>query len=446
MHFIYKDDNMSPYFPRDLFPKSEYEVNALTHAEEIRKLREKLNLSQREVASLLGYNHRTIIRWESGKSRPKIATVEYLRDLVSKKEPRVQAGKPSFRFIDLFAGIGGMRLGFEAAGGKCVFTSEWDPGAQKTYEANFHGDHPFAGDIREVRPDDVPSYDILVAGFPCQPFSIAGVSKKNALGRPHGFLCETQGTLFFEVARLLEAHRPSAFVLENVKNLVNHDKGNTFRVILRTLREELGYSVQYRVIDAKGWVPQHRERIFIVGFQKDNGFSFENLEFPDTFRGPTLGTILHPEDGSESKEPPYTIEDIGRVSEKYTLSDKLWKYLQDYAAKHQAKGNGFGFGLFGPDDVARTLSARYYKDGSEILIRRKEGNPRRLTPRECARLMGFDRPDRPPFRIPVSDTQAYKQFGNAVVVPVVETVARGMLPFLESDSWEHQPVFSWRTG
>ena len=248
------------------------------------------------------------------------------------------------------------------------------------------------------------------------------------------------------MARLLEAHRPPVFVLENVKNLVNHDKGNTFKVILGTLRDELGYSVHYRVIDAKGWVPQHRERIFIVGFREENGFSFDNLEFPDTFRGPTLSRILHPEDGSELAESPYTIGNMAMVSEKYTLSDRLWQYLQDYAAKHQAKGNGFGFGLFGPDDVARTLSARYYKDGSEILIRRREGNPRRLTPRECARLMGFDRPGQPPFRIPVSDTQAYKQFGNAVVVPVVETVAKGILPFLETDTSETAPLFSWKTG
>lgn len=413
-------------------------MNAYT---EIRELREKLNFSQREIASLLGYSHRTIVRWESGKSKPRNATFEYLRELVSKKEPTAQEGKPLFRFIDLFAGIGGMRLGFEGAGGKCVFTCEWNPEAQKTYEANFPGDHPFAGDIREVHPEDVPPYDILVAGFPCQPFSIAGVSKKNALGRPHGFLCETQGTLFFEVARLLEAHRPPVFVLENVKNLVNHDKGNTFRVILKTLREELGYSVHTRVIDAKGWVPQHRERIFIVGFRSDNGFLFENLDIPDTLFGPRLSAILHPEDGSEPAEPPYTIGDKGTISEKYILSDRLWQYLQGYAAKHQAKGNGFGFGLFGPNDVARTLSARYYKDGSEILIRQEGRNPRRLTPRECARLMGFDRPGRTPFRITVSDTQAYKQFGNAVVVPVVETVARGILPFLENSSWEQAPLF-----
>jgi len=418
----------------------------LISVEEIKKLREKLNLSQREIATLLGYNHRTIIRWESGKSHPKKATIEYLRDLVSKKEPKTEDVKPSFRFIDLFAGIGGMRRGFEAAGGQCVFTCEWDQGARKTYEANFRGGHPFAGDIREVRSQDIPSYDILVAGFPCQPFSIAGVSKKNALGRPHGFHCETQGTLFFEVARLLEAHRPAAFLLENVKNLVNHDKGNTFRVILKTLKEELGYSVHWKVIDARSWVPQHRERIFIVGFRADTGFSFDNLDLENMLPPPTLKSILHPENGSEPEEPPFTLGENGAVSDKYTLSDKLWKYLQDYAAKHQAKGNGFGFGLFGPEDVARTLSARYYKDGSEILIRQAGKNPRRLTPRECARLMGFDRPGKHPFKIIVSDTQAYKQFGNSVVVPVVETIANGIVPWLEMESWKKQPLFAWKTG
>ncbi len=416
----------------------------MTGSEEIRKLREKLNLSQRQIASLLGYNHRTIIRWESGKSRPKKATLQYLEKMIREREPVGQERKRSFRFIDLFAGIGGMRLGFEAAGGECVFTCEWNPEARKTYEANFPCNHPVSGDIRDVRSQDIPPYDVLVAGFPCQPFSIAGVSKKNALGRPHGFHCETQGTLFFEVARLLEAHKPPAFVLENVKNLVSHDRGNTFRVILKTLREELGYSVHFRVIDARRWVPQHRERIFIVGFRTENGFSFDDLEMPVPSLGPVIGSILHPEDGSEPPEAPYTVGVTASVAEKYVLSARLWKYLQDYAARHKAKGNGFGFGLVGPGDVARTLSARYYKDGSEILVARKDSNPRRLTPRECARLMGFDRPGRPHFRIPVSDTQAYKQFGNAVVVPVVETVANGILPYIERDSWVENPLFSWK--
>ena len=335
----------------------------------------------------------------------------------------------SFSFIDLFAGIGGMRLGFEAAGGDCIFTSEWNSKSQETYRANFGG-HEIAGDITCMEAADVPPHDVLLAGFPCQPFSIAGVSKKNALGRPHGFLCEAQGTLFFDVARILDFHRPKAFLLENVKNLVSHDRGNTFRVIRATLEEELGYSITARVMDAKGLVPQHRERILIAGFRDPLGFDLEGLTIPDSATGPTLRSILHPEDGSEAPEPPYTEGEMAKVAEKYTLTPRLWAYLQDYAAKHRAKGNGFGFGLVGPDDTARTLSARYYKDGSEILIRRAEGSPRRLTPRECARLMGFDAADRSPFVIPVSDTQAYRQFGNAVVVPLVELVAKAMAPFV----------------
>lgn len=317
----------------------------------------------------------------------------------------------NFRFIDLFAGIGGLRRGFDAIGGRCVFTSEWNKYAQLTYQANYHDgeDHIMAGDITTIAATDIPEHDVLLAGFPCQPFSIAGVSKKNALGRKHGFACETQGTLFFDVARIIAHHRPRVILLENVKNLVNHDKGNTFRVIRDTLEEELGYHTHFKVIDAKPFVPQHRERIFIVGFRDKNDFSFDSLVLPDPHLGPKLKTILHPEDES--------------ISEKYTLSDILWRYLQSYAEKHRAAGNGFGFGICGPDDVARTLSARYYKDGSEILIRQRDKNPRRLTPRECSRLMGFDKPGQSNFKIPVSDTQAYKQFGNAVVVPVVEALA-----------------------
>lgn len=341
-----------------------------------------------------------------------------------------QARLPAFRFIDLFAGIGGLRLAFEAAGGTCVFTSEWDQNSRKTYQANFPCDHPPAGDIREVAAADVPAHDVLVAGFPCQPFSIAGVSKKNALGRPHGFRCDTQGTLFYEIERIVRAHRPAALFLENVKNLVNHDRGRTFAVILDVLKKQLGYTVKFRIIDGKSWVPQHRERIFIAAFRSDVGFSFDDMAVPDPLAGPRLKTILHGEDGFEAAEPPYTVGKTATVSEKYTLSDKLWRYLQDYAAKHKAKGNGFGFGLVGPGDVARTLSARYHKDGSEILVAQPGKNPRRLTPRECARLMGFDAPGRPLFRIPVSDTQAYRQFGNSVVVPAAAAAARHMAPFI----------------
>ncbi len=337
-----------------------------------------------------------------------------------------------FRFIDLFAGIGGLRVGFEAIGGVCVFTSEWNKFSQETYRANFpDDDHEIAGDITQIDEADVPEHDVLLAGFPCQPFSIAGVSKKNALGRAHGFADETQGTLFFDVVRILRHHQPRAFLLENVKNLLSHDKGNTMRVILHAL-DELGYEVDYRVIDAQNWLPQHRERIFISGFRRGipTNFTMEDVEVP-VGRKHVLSEILHPEDGSEVAEPPFTVGQSAKVADKYTLTPKLWDYLQRYAAKHKAAGNGFGFGLRGPGDVARTLSARYYKDGSEILIAQGDGIPRRLTPRECARLMGFDRSgSNRPWVIPVSDTQAYRQFGNAVAAPVATAVASAMAPWL----------------
>jgi DNA (cytosine-5)-methyltransferase 1 len=341
-------------------------------------------------------------------------------------------GVHSFKFIDLFAGIGGLRRGFDAIGGKCVFTCEWDKHSQQTYRANFpDDDHGIWGDIRQLKEQDIPQHDVLLAGFPCQSFSIAGVSKKNALNRPHGFACETQGTLFFEIQRILAYHRPKAFLLENVKNLVNHDKGRTFAVIRDVLENQLGYTIQFKILDAKSWLPQHRERIFIVGFRTDQGFSFDDLQIPDVLKGPTLKTILHPENGEEAPEKPFTDGNIGRVSDKYTLTDKLWAYLQAYAQKHKAAGNGFGFGLFTSEGIARTLSARYHKDGSEILISRGDWrNPRRLTPRECARLMGFDGPGESNFRIPVSDTQAYRQFGNSVAVPAVKAVAELMKPYI----------------
>jgi len=320
-----------------------------------------------------------------------------------------------------------MRLGFEARGGECVFTSEWDEYSRKTYKANLPTDkHPLAGDITKVMAEEIPDHDVLLAGFPCQPFSVAGVSKKNALGRPHGFACETQGTLFFDVARILDAKRPRAFLLENVKNLVSHDKRKTFRIIRNTL-EELGYRISYRILDGGHFVPQHRERILIAGFREPTGFSWDAAPLP-VYGAQRLRHVLHAEDGSERDvdEGRY-LDTHGRVHEKYVLSDKLWAYLQGYAEKHRAKGNGFGCSVFAADDIARTLSARYYKDGSEILIARGEGrNPRRLTPRECARLMGF--PDS--FRIPVSDTRAYKQFGNSVVVPLIRYAAELMQPWI----------------
>ncbi len=339
----------------------------------------------------------------------------------------------SFKFIDLFAGIGGLRRGFEGLGGKCVFTCERDLNSQRTYRANFpDDDHEIAGDIKQVREAEVPAHDVLLAGFPCQPFSIAGVSKKNALGRPHGFRDAAQGTLFFDVARIIDYHRPAAFLLENVKNLRSHDGGRTFDVIMRTLREELGYHVQFRILNAQGLVPQHRQRIFLAGFRDRTEFDIERIGIPAAEAGPKLSSILHPEDGSEEAEPPYTEGDKAAVSAKYVLTEKLWEYLRNYAEKHRAAGHGFGFGLCGPDDAARTLSARYYKDGSEILIRHPM-RPRRLTPRECARLMGFDTRAadgrwNPAFQIPVSDTQAYRQFGNAVVVPLVARIASKMVP------------------
>jgi len=316
--------------------------------------------------------------------------------------------KPKFKFIDLFAGIGGIRLAFQNQGGKCVFTSEWDKFAKKTYDANF-GEVPF-GDITKIKENEIPEHDLLVAGFPCQPFSIAGVSKKNSLGRNHGFLDETQGTLFFDVARIIKHKRPKAFMLENVKNLVSHDKGRTFEIIYNTL-DELGYSVHFRVLDGKHFVPQHRERIIIVGFDKEVYEGKDNFKFPELpDPNKAISQILEP-----------------NPDEKYTLTNKLWSYLQNYAEKHRAKGNGFGFGMTDLNGISRTLSARYYKDGSEILIPQKGKNPRRLTPRECARLMGY--PDN--FIIPVSDNQAYRQFGNSVIVPLIESVAKEIVTIIE---------------
>ncbi|AMO23241.1 DNA cytosine methyltransferase [Ramlibacter solisilvae] len=396
----------------------------------------------------------TVNRWAKGKAAPRLRYAEYraLEQLLPKPPA---ASHHEFDFVDLFAGIGGIRRGFEGIGGRCVFTSEWNAEAVKTYKANYYCDsshHVFNKDIREITlsNDDgiseeaayrhiavsVPDHDVLLAGFPCQPFSIAGVSKKNALGRAHGFECKTQGTLFFDVARVLAVKKPAAFLLENVKNLKSHDRGRTFKVIAETL-DELGYWVadmdagdgaDPKIIDGRHFVPQHRERVILVGFRKDlnvhEGFTLADIFKHRPQKLPALGDILDTE-----------------VDPKYILTQKLWEYLFNYAIKHKAKGNGFGYGLVSADSVARTLSARYYKDGSEILIDRgfnpnrpldsrmnQKNRPRRLTPRECARLMGFDGPGESNFRIPVSDTQAYKQFGNSVVVPVFAAVAKLMRP------------------
>ncbi|MGE6697131.1 DNA (cytosine-5-)-methyltransferase [Hyphomonas sp. NPDC076900] len=393
-------------------------MNAGHTHHEFLELREKSGLSIREVAALTGKSDRMIRRYEksgdSGTVAPHLV-LEALRYEVQKRKASLSQNQ-TFRFIDLFAGIGGLRVPFDELGGKCVFTAEWDRFARETYAANFPetDDHMFAGDIRPFaeNPERIPDHDVLLAGFPCQPFSIAGVSKKNSLGRPHGFLCDTQGTLFYDLAEIIRFHRPPAFLLENVKNLERHDGGRTFATIMHVLRNELGYEVHTRVISSQHWVPQKRERIFIVGFREPSDFSFDNLELPSG-DGPLLGSILETD-----------------PDEKYTLSPKLWNYLQGYRKKHESAGNGFGYSLFGPNDVTRTLSARYYKDGSEILIEQKGKQPRRLTPRECARLMGFEKPGQTRFNIPVSDTQAYRQFGNAVVVPVVRAVADLMKPHL----------------
>lgn len=401
------------------------------------------------------WSRETINRWVKGKASPQLSYNEYKALNRLLPPPPASYRKPDFDFIDLFAGIGGIRRGFELAGGRCVFTSEWEKQALRTYKANHHSDpdsHSFNDDIRKVTLSHqtnasakkiiesinkhIPDHEVLLAGFPCQPFSIAGVSKKNALGRAHGFECKTQGTLFFDVAKIIEVKRPLAFVLENVKNLKSHDKGNTFKVIVEAL-DELGYwiadvdendKIDPKVIDGQHFVPQHRERIVLVGFRRDlnihDGFTLRDIKKLYPRKRPSLGEILEHD-----------------VDEKYILTPKLWEYLFNYAIKHKAKGNGFGYGLTRPGDITRTLSARYYKDGSEILIDRgfdpkkdfydpknMANRPRRLTPRECARLMGYDKPNGSDFQIPVSDTQAYKQFGNSVVVPVFAAIAQLMKP------------------
>lgn len=361
------------------------------------KLPDDLHRKIVREAKLLGYS----VQEYTEKALHAAADIG-LPDLYSTLKNRNEE-KGLFTFIDLFAGIGGIRLAFESVGGRCVFSSEYDKFAQKTYFENFR-EVP-KGDITKIEPSTIQDHDVLTGGFPCQPFSISGISKKLSLGRKHGFQDKTQGTLFFNIANIIAEKRPKMFLLENVKHLKNHDKKNTFRVIEGTLKE-LNYVVFSKVIDARNYVPQHRERIFIVGFDRAVFGNNPDFAFPEAPRkNPTLKTILDP-----------------KVNGKYVLTDHLWQYLQAYAAKHKAAGHGFGFGLVNGDSVSRTLSARYHKDGSEILIEMPKSNPRRLTPRECARLMGFPAD----FKIPVSDTQAYRQFGNSVVLPVVQAVARKM--------------------
>ena len=359
----------------------------------------------------------------SGKSIQDFVAEAIGQMLLNLNDYSCFAKDQGYTFSDLFAGIGGMHLAWSAAGAHCVYANEWNRYCQKTYWENF-GIFP-EGDITQVQAENIPDHDVLVAGFPCQPFSIAGVSKKQSLGRATGFADKTQGTLFFDVCRILKAKRPKAFMLENVKNLTSHDRGRTFQVVLESL-DELNYSVFYKVLDGKAYVPQHRERIVIAGFDRERYGDNIPFEFNLSPGGkpPILRDILEPDPDA-----------------RYTLTDKLWQYLRDYAAKHKAAGNGFGYGLASPEGISRTLSARYYKDGSEILIPQNGKNPRRLTPRECARLQGF--PDT--FKIPVSDTQAYKQFGNSVVVPLMQDVARLILEKLrELDGKENNQVAEGR--
>ncbi len=357
-------------------------------------------LQSPEIFSLLKYTN-GLLDFIDSEELNKIEEFNYYLPL-KWDVPFPPPENPQYTFIDLFAGIGGMRIAHQNAGGKCVFSSEWDKFARKTYEANF-GEVPF-GDITKINEKFIPDHDVLVAGFPCQPFSIAGVTKKNSLGKKHGFLDETQGTLFFDIARIIKEKRPKAFMLENVKNLKSHDKGKTFKVIEETLKK-LNYNLYINILDGRHYVPQHRERILIVGFDKKVYKGKENFMFPEMPELKiTFGDIL------EKNPDP-----------KYTLTNKLWNYLQEYAQKHKAKGNGFGFGMTDLKGISRTISARYYKDGAEVLVPQNGSNPRRLTPKECAALQGYNKGK---FIIPVSDNQAYKQFGNSVVVPLMEAVAK----------------------
>lgn len=399
-------------------PQEIDDANAL-----IAKLRE--SMTRRQLAESLGLSTSTVERWETGKVQPKPVSAPALKELYY---GTTHEDGTDFRTIDLFAGIGGIRRGFASAGGHAVFSSEWNEFSARTYRTNYGFAETMAGDITQVDANDIPDCDVVLAGFPCQPFSLAGVSKKRSLGRETGFRDKTQGTLFFDVARIIAAKRPAAFLLENVKNLTSHDRGRTFKVILDALQNELGYEVHWKVVDGQHFVPQHRERIYIVGFRSKTDFTWDDLKYPD--HQPVLADILHKTDGTEPYLPwdgeKYFDFKHNKVQDKYTLTPRLWQYLQDYKKKHEALGHGFGYGLVTPDMVSRTLSARYHKDGSEILVAQGDERPRRLTPRECARLMGY--PDE--LRIPVSDTQAYRQFGNSVVVPAIAEVARIMRPHI----------------
>jgi DNA (cytosine-5)-methyltransferase 1 len=376
-------------------------------SEEIKAKRKLLGLTQKDFADALGMGRngdRTLRRWENGESTPSTLEFNSIMRFAEVIPFKSVEGNGEFNFIDLFAGIGGIRIPFQELGGKCVFTSEWDKFAQKTYRVNF-GEEP-KGDITKIAAKDIPDFDILLAGFPCQPFSQAGLKK--------GF-SDTRGTLFFEIERILKEKKPKAFLLENVKQLKGHDRGRTLRVILEHL-DKLNYYVKPEILRAGDFgVPQNRERIYIIGLDKDH-FNLPDdydFHFPNpTFGKTRLGDILEK-----------------NVDDKYTISDSLWEGHQRRKKEHKEKGNGFGYSLFNSDSAyTNTISARYYKDGSEILIEQDGKNPRKLTPRECARLQGF--PEQ--FVIPVSDTQAYKQFGNSVAVPVVRAVAKQLINTMNS--------------
>lgn len=369
----------------------------------IKNKRIRLQMTQKEFADALGmskFGDRTIRRWEAGETVP--STLELKAILAfPEKIPFPNPKKAKYKMIDLFAGIGGTRLGFfQTKKVKIVFTSEIDKFAQKTYRANF-GDEP-KGDITKISSDEIPDHDILVGGFPCQAFSQAGLKL--------GFN-DTRGTLFFEIVRILNDKHPKAFLLENVKNLVNHDNGKTFEVIKNSLNE-LGYAIKYSLFKAKDFgVPQNRERIYIVGFDKKQVPNWDKFAFPT---------------------PPCTQTRVGDILElfvdpKYTISDEIWIGHQNRKIRNRENGKGFGYTLFTNNSpYTNTISARYYKDGSEILIEQKGMNPRKITPREAARLQGF--PEN--FIIPVSDTQAYKQFGNSVAVPVIHAIAEEIVKIL----------------
>jgi DNA (cytosine-5)-methyltransferase 1 len=321
--------------------------------------------------------------------------------------------KANFSFIDLFAGIGGFHLGLEKIGGECVYASEWDKYAGSTYKSWYPNTRVDSRDIRKIDISrDIPKHDVLAGGFPCQPFSLAGVSKKNSMGLKHGFDDAKQGNIFLQICKIVKIHQPKVVFLENVKNLVSHDRGQTWMTIQKKL-DKLDYEVRWNIIDANSWVPQHRERIYIVAFRRKTFTKkeIESFKFPRIKKqGPILRDVL----------------DL-KPMKKYMLTDNLWAYLLAYSKKHKSLGNGFGFTIASPAGQSRTLSARYYKDGSEILIKQKGWrNPRRISPGEAARLMGFDgtwgKKLGNGFPQVVSDTQAYRQFGNAVCPHVVRAI------------------------